>query len=300
MPSLGALRGRIMGRTIRVIFALAAMMPIGGCGLQVPSLGAGEEPYAPAFLINSIVNHVKCELRAAVIDVTDYDKANAAQQADRKRRLEWLDKWSADFTMKIIVDEKSTLSPGVSFNQPLENAVSKLGKTSVTTGQSFSLGLGGSLSSQATRIETVDFSFVFKSDFLDKRNEFKNRPTKCVGYEGMQIDGDLKIHEWLQAATFPYLIPGNVHDSPPKTLQHEIQFVVAGSGNVNPTWKLVHFANGAGNTPLFNASRTYTNSLIITIGPADGQRKKPSKDVTDAHFVGKMGSSFTSALKSAQ
>lgn len=284
-----------MIRCIKTLYAIILISCLAGCGLRTPALTLDETPNAPAYLVNNITQHVKCEIRAAVISVLDLDARSALLRPDKKRRLAWLAKWSAKFTLKITVDEKTTLTPALSASWPLVSDVKKFSNgTSVVSPRSSGLGLGGALSSQATRIETVDFVFIFSKDFL--REGAKSGT--CPGYNGLLVEGDLRIKEWLDAATFQYFLPDNVHTQSPKTLQHEISFITAMSGNVNPTWKLVPISINTGNVPFFNANRTYTDNLLITFGAADKKLLTTSKDVDEAHFAGRVGSSLTSAIRS--
>jgi hypothetical protein len=69
--------------------------------------------------------------------------------------------WAAQFTLNLTIEEKSSLNPGVSFNEPLANGITTFpGKANtVTSPQSFAIGLGGILSSDATRTEKVTFTY---------------------------------------------------------------------------------------------------------------------------------------------
>jgi hypothetical protein len=51
------------------------------------------------------------------------------------------------------------------------------------------------------------------------------------------------------------------------TFTETINFVATFGGNVNPTWKLAQFSNNTSGSSLASATRTYTNQVIITIGP---------------------------------
>jgi hypothetical protein len=264
--------------------AVALACSVGGCGTFVPDFEPTAGPNAHAFLMNKIINHVKCELREAVFYVIDYDKQNALEQMDRKRRLQWLESWSAWVTIKFSVNEKGALNPGVTFIDPLPKD------------QSFSLGLGGLFSSEASRIETVDYLFVFKDDFINKRYQFRNRPGHCIEPGGILIESDLKLKDWLWSKLFPYFLPENIHDTPPKTLTDEIAFVRISNGDITPTWKLVRFS--ATGNPFASIGRTRTDNLIITLGPYDLPTKTPSKAAQDSHLAAKIGSAVAEALKS--
>lgn len=84
------------------------------------------------------------------------------------------------------------------------------------------------------------------------------------------IDGDLKIIQFIyDKAEVAY--SGNAATAPAKwplynTFTEDISFVATYSGNATPSWKLIRLsANTAGN--LISAQRSYTNELIITLGP---------------------------------
>ena len=274
-----------------------------GCGTYTPDIVLSTEPHATAFKVNRILNHVKCELRSAVLKNIAYDKANAAQQPDKQRRLKWLESWSAKLTIKLVIDEKGALNPGVSFAKLFPSALSVFSnKTTISTPQSASLAAGGTLSSEATRTVSVDYFFVFKSDFIDKQKEFANRPINCVEPGGILVDSNLKIEDWLDAATFPFYLPGNVGDNatPPDILSQEVAFVVVVNGNVTPSWKLVNIsANQAAS--FIAAGRTDTGDLILTLGPtAAPGSKQPSGALQQAHFVQQMNSAFSTPQKSQQ
>jgi hypothetical protein len=173
--------------------------------------------------------------------------------------------------MKITVDEKSALSPGLAFNSPMENAVSMFHTGgNVTASQSFTLGIGASVSSEATRVETISFFYPFS----DLTAEGRYPKETCGNNSDGTIDGDLKIDDFmkskLEMAKNPYLllyktgVPNDGTVSPFDSFTDEITFIVATSANITPTWKLLRIsANPSG--PFFNAIRTRTDDVTITM-----------------------------------
>lgn len=264
---------------------------VGACGTYTPDIELSKEPHATAFLIQKIVDNVKCQLRLAVRSAIAYDKANAAIQPDKKRHLQWLDSSAAKLSLKLIADEKGSLNPGLTFKQLLPSAVNGFpNKTSVTTPQSQSLGLGALLSSDATRTENVDYTFVVKTDFLENQAIYANAAPNCVPTGDEPLEGNLKIEDWLDGVTFPFYQPGNVDQVAPDVLTHEVEFVVVASGSITPSWTLVQVsANTA--AAFANAGRTITGDVIVSIGPAKGT------SLQDAHNIAKINSGFNSALK---
>lgn len=279
--------------------AALAALSTSGCGATVPSMMiTGDHDHATAYFVNKVVDHVKSEIGCAVTRVIDYDKQVAAQNKS-KRRIAWLDGWSAKMQLKLTVDEKTTLTPGASLTALLPNAATHVGGATITTPQSFSMGLGGQLSSDATRIDTSDYTFDLASDFLHNSQYAGNSPT-CSKYTGVLTDGDLQIYDFLDSRTFPYEISTNagatqnVDLKAPSTLQTDITFVVAASGNVTPTWKFVAVTANT-NNPLLNSGRTQTDDILLTLGPT-APGGGASQALTDAHNIGKQNSGFSSAL----
>ncbi len=263
---------------------------LGGCGTYTPDIVPGNPPNSTAFMINGILDHVKCELGNSVQYIIDYDKRQAQLPTNTARHLQWLEGQSAKITIKLVVDEKGSLNPGVSYKQLLPGVVTTFpNKTSVTTNQSFSLGLGGTLSSDATRTEMVDYTFSIKNDFLANKVQYSADPNKVCQSGGLFITGDLKIRDWLFATTFPFYLPNNAKN-PPDVLSHEVAFVIVANGNITPSWTLVSIsANTAGS--LVAAGRTDTGDVIVSIGPSN------SPKLQSAHDIAKINSGFSTALK---
>jgi hypothetical protein len=265
---------------------------VSGCGTYLPDIVTSNEPHATAFLINKILNHAKCELRDAVITAHNKDLENAGRY--HNRRLKWLDGATAKITIKLIAEEKGTLSPGVIFKQLLPSVVTNFSnKTSVTTAQSSSVGLGGLLQADATRTENIDYTYVIKTDFLGNQTEGPVEPRPCIEPGGIFLEADLKIQDWLDGATLPFLIsaavPSEADNTAPDVLSHEANFVAMANGNVTPSWTLVNVAANTTGT-LAAAGRLTTGDLIVSLG-------QPAK-VQQAHDITKLNSGVSAAFKS--
>jgi hypothetical protein len=159
---------------------------------------------------SSLTAFIKCELHFAVqhvLDLADQDEKNTKKDPINyppHPGIEWLQKWGATVSMKITVDEKSTLAPGLSYNSPMENIISTFSRGgNVTTPQSFTFGVGASVSSDATRIENLSFYYPF-SDLLAEGTITKD---DCRKVSPATIEADLKIDDFLkskyEAATTP-------------------------------------------------------------------------------------------------
>jgi hypothetical protein len=251
----------------RVKNAIALLLSsgfIGGCGTYVPKIEllAGSQQEV-SIIVNKIANQVRCEIRQAVLDATGrYDE------------VAWLKDWSAKVTLRIVVDEKSTFAPGISLNTIFPNAITIFGSQTVTTAQSYSFGIGGQFSSDATRTEQVGFFFVF--------SELIAQSGPCPYGEGTLIQSDLKLGEWLLAASLVASTPGTVSQpfqsgAPLDVISHEVQFIIVAGANATPTWKLVAVTANP-NGPLLGATRTRTDDVLITMGPL-GELNKNGRPV---------------------
>ncbi|WP_426612873.1 hypothetical protein [Bradyrhizobium sp. McL0616] len=241
-----------------VCFGLLA----GSCGLNVPekSLAIDDTPRGKESGFgnyeNNIVVHVYCEIGKALL------------KADQDFGLPWLREWGTAVTLTITAQEQSSLNPGVSFINPLPNA------------QSFTVSLGASGSASASRTETIQFTYVNR---ILLQQAAATQP--CDAHQkGVMIDGDLKIVQFIHDKA-EVAFGGNAATAPASwplynTFTEDINFVATYSGNATPAWKLVHLsANATSN--LVSAQRSYTNELIITLGPIS---KYPSK--TEAAQLG--------------
>jgi hypothetical protein len=154
----------------------------------------------------------------------------------------------------------------------------------VTSPQSASLGIGASAAATATRTETIQFTYL-NSDLLQFGKAFPD----CAQTEvkGAQVDGDLKIRQFLyDKAMIARLGSASLYDKRSvgfkatnfkrpdhpfewpvyNTFTEEITFIAAYGGNLTPSWKLARFTANTSSS-LLAAERTYTNDLIITMGP---------------------------------
>ncbi len=160
--------------------ALAASLFLSGCGLRTPEFALSGDPIDSQNLVNAVTAEVKCELRAGLLYVLE--------QRNIDNTLDFLKDWSAKVTIKLVIDEKTVVNPGLSLITPLHNAttnfageyaptaaISPLTSTVtypvLSTAQNYAMGLGGQFSSDATRTQTIGYFFVFKHDFLESEND---------------------------------------------------------------------------------------------------------------------------------
>jgi hypothetical protein len=279
---------------------LIASLTLAGCGTTVPEIAeVWDGADGTRQLEFEIKKRIFCDLSEAVRYVNDTYSVDTRQSAkDKVRRVDFIPKdWGAQVSLSFQVDESTTLNPGIALNSVYSNAISSFPNGNVTTPQSFSLGLGGTASSTATRIDKFNpyYSIGFlmteptrESVCYPDKDPFVVRKQHPASSSFFVLSNDLHIKEWLDGAMWVNrLIPSSV-DAPlsgqvkPDTVSLEIKFIVVSTGNVTPTWKLVRVSANTGNSPLFAANRTRTHDLIITIGPYDTK-------TLNAHLASQIG-----------
>lgn len=268
-------------------FALALIaINLSACGWITPSIDpSSQSPYDMGIFVNRIANQVNCELSKAVYDVI------IEYQENDGNPVGWLASWGAKATLKIIVEEKSNLSPSVLVTPP----------------GTFSLGANGSLSSDATRTETITFYFVFADLFDPKTHRLPTtEPSVCKHYSDILIESDLKLKDWVETVGLLASTPKTVSQpfktgGPLDTTSHEVQFLVTLTGGVTPAWKLVSVAvNPSGS--FLGATRAKTDDLLVTMGPmtsiAPNGRPLVSTQVIDSAHLAAQIQGITTAIQS--
>jgi hypothetical protein len=294
-------------KMFRLFVGLITCCTLVGCGATVPEIAEvwdGQD--GTRQLEFEIKKRIFCDLSEAVRYVNDAYSVDTRQSAkDKVRRVQFIpNEWGAQVSLSFQVDESTALNPGIAQNTVYPNAITNFpGQGSVTTPQSFSLGLGGTASSTATRIDKFNpyYSIAFlmteptrESVCYPDKDPFVQRGQRPASSSIFVVSSDLRIKEWLDGAMWVNrLIPSSI-DAPlsgtvkPDTVSLEIKFVVVSSGNVTPTWKLVRFSANTGNSPMFAANRTRTHDLIITIGPNN-------TNTLNAHLASQIGQAVSGA-----
>lgn len=230
--------------------ALALVLTAGGCGTYVPPMNeVWDGNNASSFSAGGLLEYkIKKRVYCAIVDAV-------AQQRELPKD------WAVQVTLDLQVDETGAINPGASFINPLPNS------------QSFTLGAGGTISSQATREDK--FGSYWKLSKLT--GGLPGNPCDDPSPKGssLLIEADLGIAEWLTDALQAenYLPSSALTSSADSTfkqdyLSYHVKFIVISSGNVTPTWKLVRLSTGNGSLPFGSASRTRTHDLLVTFGPA--------------------------------
>jgi hypothetical protein len=317
------------------IAAVALAGSLAGCGTFVPDFGEFYDTVPPSKLIDAIVSHVHCEVKSQVqfIILDDYELASQIHPGTGKklgRRLNWLDDWAAQVTLTLTVNEKTTLSPGVTLNTILPNAVTTFPNGNVTSPQSVNVSFGVGGSADATRKAVVSWYIDFRDFTKDKAKLAQARLVRdrlyaearaagspviaslCNDRNGVLIEGDIKFREWLYMMVTPAFVQDGVTGDFVQNLKNEIKvgkkdvlqdqitFVMQYNGNVTPSWKLLRVSANPSGT-FFNAQRTRTQDLVITLGPAPNDVKAAAvQKAQNEALASAIGIAVANALRGGQ
>jgi hypothetical protein len=293
-----------MFTTRRILFA-AAGASLAGCGTHVPDIQEfWGTPQDATFMVNKVSAQVVCELRRAVQRVVLSEPVEFVQRPGdppppKRRDLRWfVNTWAVQVTLNYVIIENSALTPGVSLNTVYRSAITTFpGAASVTTPQSFALGLGGTASSAATRTDKLNMFFtvrelLYGTDSISK-SCIPNKPANA----DLFIQSDLKIYDWLSAALLPYdisIINYANNSTAQNAITHDVKFEIVSSGNINPQWKLVQIS--ANTSPaLLAGGRDRTQELIITFGPT--QKGMLAGAASNSHQATEIGSAVSQAIQ---
>jgi hypothetical protein len=265
-------------------FACLACVVLSACGLRVPEIQEVGGRVEGQRFVQAVLTNITCELRGALGDL---------RQSFPKGTF--IDSWGVQTTLILTYDETGAIAPGVLWTPPANGT--------------FSLGAGLTVSSDATRINTIN-AYYLVSDLERARCSDEARPNGAF-----LLQSDLKLSEWLFDAVSASMtntinFTNTALAVPQNVLQHEVKFQIVTSGTLNPSWMLTRLTVNAGST-LFSAGRTRTNDLIITFGPAapavvaaakgGGSRVRvaaePIRQAADLHLSSSIAAGIEAAVK---
>lgn len=246
-----------MYKVRRLPLACTVAALLGGCGLYTPDLHEAYQPAKEEKLDeNAIVNRIKCELHKGVQDVL-YKYRESPDYIGKS--VNWLTGWGAAVTLKITADEKSSLNPG--FSMPV-----------VPHAERLALGGGIQASANATRAETIGFTYRFDDLLAEGPIAQCNRSGPII------VTSDLKIGEFIENKAFLAAVPGTVpvRQKVFDAFSYQATFVIVYSAGITPTYKFIDVTANP-EAPFLNGSRTRTHDITITIGEAAGSKAGPNK-----------------------
>ena len=165
------------------LFVFLTSILLAGCGTLPPL------EQSPAASTDQIVTRVKCELAKAMSPYL------AKKDLAKKTKHEWLQKWTADVDLTLIVSDQSGLAVGMQINEPLQSAVIKgIGSFQ----QAFTFGFGAGVNSTATRTEQLSFGVGLKD--IEKESA---RPVCWNLPEDRDLNANLGMQEWIASVFSP-------------------------------------------------------------------------------------------------
>jgi hypothetical protein len=287
-----------------ILFAAASAL-LAGCGTYVPDIQEfWGTPTDATFMVNKVSAQVVCELRRAVQRVVLAQPVEFVQRPGdppppRRRDLRWfVNTWAVQVTLNYVIIENTALTPGVALNTVFRSATTTFpGAPSVTTPQSFSLGLGGTASSAATRNDKLNMFFTVKELLYGTPSITKSCIPNEPANADLFIQSDLKLYDWLSAALLPYdvsIINYANNSTAQNAITHDVKFEIVSNGNINPQWKLVRISANTSPT-LLAAGRDRTQELIITFGPI--QKGMLSAAAANSHQATEIGSAVSQSIQ---
>jgi hypothetical protein len=320
---------------------VASALALSGCGTGVPEISEvwdQFDPEATQHMEMQIKQAIFCELRDAVYLAreTYIQKEYQGEEVTSKEDQPVPDSWEAQITLTFTVDEASKFNPGVSLITPMHNApVNFVGETIGATGvtaahtfgplalsQSYAFGLGGTLSSEANRVDKFETFYTIGDliNVLSEKNVCNNPNNDILGPKSASspflVNSNLGIKRWLPeaASVSAYLRSSRQNPSgegPPlgsagsfaaDSFSYDIKFIVTTDINATPMWKRVRVAAPIGPT-LFDTNRMRTHDLLITVGPGETKEettKEKTKKGVVTHVVTRTVGPSQSAVNSHQ
>jgi hypothetical protein len=261
-----------------------ASLALGGCGfgLKVPDIQEGwDSPQDGETLVREISKTVYLSVEKAVVCVVSDDELGSPES-----RADFAKNWAVQMTLQLTLQETSALSPGLSLNTPMQNGIVNFageyfGSTTatvrgpwgglvsgypstylwgpLTVPQSYSFGLGGKASTQATRTESSGASFPVQQLLQnakargrydmernscnnqtideDARDQLytgkdKDKLSKTAQFLSLIVNNDLKIYDWLRSALHIQTIIAEFGGGFVSTGQEKNKGIVGKSGGV--------------------------------------------------------------------
>jgi hypothetical protein len=255
---------------------------VAGCGTYVPGIPEfPKQPSATQDLMKAILHSVHCEIKNSVQWVVRKDIEFAKQHRDGIRYTEWFDGWGVEGALTLTISEKTELNPTATW---VPNPVTEL----------FKLGLGVEASTEATRINTLNFFYTVKAlnteESCDAFPYVRQHPPGSL-----LINSDLGLREWLQGVMSAVQTSSTVLLRE-KGFTQSVSFQVVSKVDITPTWTLTRFViNPDGK--FLAATRDRTHELLLTFGPLGDDKKTITGPAAGEFFAGQIGSAISNRLR---
>jgi hypothetical protein len=298
-------------RAIGVPFCLAVLAALGlsACGTVVPQIGEiwdDDTGIHSSTIETKIKEKIYCELERAVsdintnqvIEIVGPDPKHKGQKALIKRKPV-PETWGATLTLTLTVEEMSSANPAEALTEPIAHVGAP----------TFGLGIGGTLSSDATRVDKFTFFYPVKDlegnspDCLPKKSDSdRGLDMSALHGSSLLLESDLGIEPWLINAAHVRASTGESSKSAQEVLSYDVKFDIVSSGNITPSWKLKRVSVDTGSSPLFASKRERTHDMLITFGPtttSPNGKSVPGTLATNDALAAQIGASVGAAVKAA-
>lgn len=293
---------------------LAVSFGLGGCGFAVPEMNAFSPDTADSKGVfstqgdfkNLLVQHIRCSIAKGLARVRDNKIGYAS----------WIyagQQSGTTVSLTLQVDEMSGVNPGLSTTNQYGNVVKALpNKLSATYPQEVLFGLGASGAAHSTRAENITYTFsntdlLAQEDFA-RTHGLPNGLDCSLGMNGFQIQSNLKIDDFIwdnaSLAAFGTTTTATSaqerKQNPYGILQDTLTFVASFGGSITPTWHIEQVVINP-SSPFLSATRTETNTLLITIGPLKSAKPPVLTDAAQAqHAAAAAGIATAGSSKASQ
>jgi hypothetical protein len=237
------------------LFALGASLI--GCVVVPPRDGLARVH------VGDVVKRIKCDLAEVI-----FEKAQE-RTPDGRTPFVFLSNWAAKIHMTIAIDESASLNPGATIMNPIDKTVATA--LIPATVETFSLGIGAGITTEAIRTEDIEFLVSF-SDML---TEFQ-KPSKREVYNGCKFENGLLLESDLGLAALvnsalepiengvlyqghnvgPGAAPPPIPEDQLKNLKEQLKELQSASRNLprpSPDQSISDLANVLQNKSQFNA-----------------------------------------------
>jgi hypothetical protein len=241
--------------------------------------------------VGDVIKRVKCDLAEVIFE-------KVQERTPDGRPFLFLTQWAAKIHLTIIVDDLVSVNPGATVTNPLDKTVAT--PLIPATVETFGVGIGAGLSTEAIRTEDVEFLFSF-SDMIQEFQKPSKRAlyNDCRFENGLLLESDLGFKALVDSALEPIesgvlyrghnVGPGAL---PPPDQQlkdinkqlNELRSITRNIPTLSPNQSIIDIANLLPNKSQFNALISKFNIKNIDITKSENQFKaenqQPSGDVS--------------------
>jgi len=193
-----------MPRALEIGLSVIVTLQFAGCS-TVPPLSdvTNNAPFGTRISVDDVVKRVKCEL------------ADALRHRMEEPSFRWIESWTAKADLTLQVNESGSITPSVTFIEPLHNAyplgsgpssvsfpAGNPGNSVGAASQNFNFGVGAVYSGQVFRTETVSFALSLR-ELKQWRENGSGKGFPCTPAGATDLQGNLDLEPWISEALMP-------------------------------------------------------------------------------------------------